>query len=206
MEKYYFLVNLIVYSIIPTLVALYVTERVKGSVKNSFDRKLEEVKKEYSLEISQFQTELNYLKTKENFKFTKLHERRLKVLKITYYHINHNLTLLEKYLMLPSNKNMNEEEQNFQNIFLIASQDFYKYFDLNAIYFNEELSGLIHNYFEEISEIFIEHHIRKTNLLVNIEPNENLFTVSAASRALIRMNILPIKKQIELEFRKLLGE
>ncbi|MBX9808275.1 MAG: hypothetical protein K2X95_10820 [Flavobacteriaceae bacterium] len=71
MEKYYFIVNLIVYSIIPILVALYVTERVKGSVKNSFDRKLEEVKKEHSLEIANFQTELNSLKAKENFKFTR---------------------------------------------------------------------------------------------------------------------------------------
>lgn len=58
---------------ISSLFTLYITERIKNKIKNSFDVKLEEVKMINSKELSQFQTELNHLK------FTKLHEKRFEV-------------------------------------------------------------------------------------------------------------------------------
>ena len=83
MELYDYILEIFKNSIIPVLIALYLTEKVKGNVKNSFDKKLEDLKNRHSLEISKFQTELNSLKAKENFKFTKLHEKRLIVLEKT---------------------------------------------------------------------------------------------------------------------------
>lgn len=93
---------------IPALFTLYLTERVKASVKSTFDSKLEEikkenakeieeVKKEHSKEISQFQSELNYLKSKENFKFTKLHEKRFEGLSEIYSYLSQLLELLHIY-------------------------------------------------------------------------------------------------------------
>ena len=41
---------------ISSLFTLYITERIKNKIKNSFDIKLEEVKMINSKEISQFQT------------------------------------------------------------------------------------------------------------------------------------------------------
>jgi hypothetical protein len=69
----------LIYSLVPTIISLYLTERVKGKVKNDFDKKLEIVKMKHTLEITKFQAEITSLKTKENFKFTKLHEKRLTV-------------------------------------------------------------------------------------------------------------------------------
>jgi hypothetical protein len=73
-------IKALIYSAIPTLFTLFLTEKIKGKIKSSFDEKLETIKKEHSLEITKFQTELNFLKLRENFKFTKLHEKRLDVL------------------------------------------------------------------------------------------------------------------------------
>jgi hypothetical protein len=87
MEQYNYILEIFKNSIIPVLITLYLTEKVKGSVRNSFDKKLEDVKKEHTIEISRFQTELTHLKSKDNFKFTKLHEKRLIVLEKTYMYI-----------------------------------------------------------------------------------------------------------------------
>lgn len=69
-----FTVKALAYSLVPTLVTLFLTEKIKAKIKGSVDEKIENIKKEHSLEISKFQTDLNFLKTRENFKFTKLHE------------------------------------------------------------------------------------------------------------------------------------
>lgn len=69
------LIVLFICSLIPTIITLLITEKVKGSIKNSFDQKLESLKKKHAIEISKVESELNALKIKENFKFTKLHEK-----------------------------------------------------------------------------------------------------------------------------------
>lgn len=78
------LTNLLSYSIVPTLITLIITKITEGRIQSSFERKLESTKKEHSLDIAKFQSELDSLKAKENFKFTKLHVERFKVLKETY--------------------------------------------------------------------------------------------------------------------------
>ena len=56
------LIKALLYSIIPTLIGtlftLYFTEKVRGKVKIGFDKKLEEVKKEHSMELSKFKPKL----------------------------------------------------------------------------------------------------------------------------------------------------
>ena len=209
MEKYYFVVNLVVYSIIPTLVALYVTERVKGSVKNSFDRKLEEVKKGHSLEISQFQTELNALKTRENFKFTKLHEERLEVLSKTYQYINEILVLLQKCILAVKDE-ANETDETFASIdqkllnseYVNAYKKFLDYFNSKAIYFDEDIEVLMSNYFEEAATLYMNHSIKQTEMKAGLHPNED---INLESYMAVRVKLKPIKKQIEVKFRELLG-
>ncbi len=198
MEKYYFIVDLVVYSIIPTLVALYVTERVKGSVKNSFDKKLEDLKKEHSLEISKFQTELTHLKSKENFKFTKLHEKRFDVLERTYMYINETSESLKSYVspveyILNGNRSI-EVDEFLKNEFTKIIDEFTLYFKHNCIYFDEEIEKLLQEFFTESILIFATYH--KDDIADN-----NMFSIKELNNKLI-----PIKKQIEIKFRDLLGE
>ncbi|BDU25265.1 hypothetical protein [Flavobacterium sp. GSB-24] len=47
--------NILSYSIISTLITLIITRIIQGRIQSLFDKKLESVKKEHTLEIAQFQ-------------------------------------------------------------------------------------------------------------------------------------------------------
>lgn len=207
MEKYYF-VDLVVYSIIPTLAALYVTEKVKGSVKNSFDKKLEDLKKEHSIEIANFQTELNSLKAKENFKFTKLHEKRLEVLQKTYEYINKYLMLLAFYLVPNDEKdNKINDSKLFNNEdFLKAHNEIWIYLNQNLIYFDEEIEELLKSYLAQTLVLFSNYERKRIKLMNADIKDSNIFENPDLVFSQIPKIILPIKKQIEIKFREILGE
>lgn len=84
--------EILLYSILPTtlgtLITLYLTEKIKSNVKSTFDEKLEQLKKDHSIESANFQAEINSLKSKENFKFTKLLEKRFSILEDSYKLLN----------------------------------------------------------------------------------------------------------------------
>ena len=115
------IIEILIYSILPTLIGLYFTERVKGKVKSSFDKKLEVIKKEHSIEIANFQAEIKSLKDKENFKFSKLHEKRFELLETIYIQMSALLdsiyiyTRLKPYQMVLSQMIM---KKNFMKIML----------------------------------------------------------------------------------------
>ena len=134
MEEYSNILVVFLTGLVPILLTLYLNERVKGSVKNSFDEKLEQLKKEHSKELSHFQTELNYLKTKENFKFTKLHEKRFEVLQESYTYLNKTLMQLGVYInpvkIVPFGKTSQEHNDLLNEQYTTAHNNFLKYFGL----------------------------------------------------------------------------
>lgn len=205
MLEYKIFINILLYSIVPTLIALYVTQRVKGTVKNLFDSKLEKLKKEHSIEIAKFQTELNFLKSKENFKFTKLHEARLEVFAETYKNINENLMLLKKYILKVEDKSDDSftalDEEISRMEYQTAYKKFYDYFSSKVIYFDEDTELLIEGFFEEAATIRLNHSEMKIDY-----PNEEIDFVITESYKAILIKLKPIKKEIENKFRKLLGE
>lgn len=74
-------------SIISPIINLILNEKIKSSVRHDFDKKIET-----------FKSEIEVLKSKQNFKFTKLHEKRLEVLEETYKHLNELYYCLQSYL------------------------------------------------------------------------------------------------------------
>ena len=185
--------------LVPTILTLWLNEKVKGSVKNSFDEKL-----------SHFQIELNHLKTKENFKFTKLHEKRFEVLQETYKYLNNNLNLLGKHIspvkFTPEGEDYNENEQKASKEYRDAHNDFLQYFNFNSIYFDEETETLLLSFFKESVEIFNAYDQRQIfkSMGEKLEREERLASAFAYKK--IPEIIDPLKKEIETKFRKLLGE
>lgn len=196
--------------LVPTLLTLYLNEKVKASVKNSFDEKLEKLKKEHTKEISQFQTELDYLKSKENFKFTKLHEKRLEVLQNTFQFLNENLNLLASYIspikFIPDGKDYDENEKLASQAYRDAHNNFLKYFNFNSIYFDEDIENSLNNFFKESSEIFnlYDKQLIYKSMGEQLDRKDRL--ASALAYKKIPEIIYPLKKEIETKFRKLLGE
>ncbi|GIQ58178.1 hypothetical protein Flavo103_13140 [Flavobacterium collinsii] len=184
--------------LVPTLITLWLNERVKGSVQNTFNKQLEEIKKEHSKELSQFQSELNYLKSKESFKFTKLHEKRLEVLERTYYFINETSESLQTYVSpLKSGvkgSTVTEIDKLLSDDFIKTFDEFVVYFKHNSIYFDEEIERLLEKFIKEALLIFATYG-------KNESAKDNMFSLKE-----LKKNLDPIKKQIEVKFRQLLGE
>lgn len=209
MDSYLLLTVLFICSVLPTLITLYITEKVKGTIKNSFDKKLEQVKRDHSLEISKFQTELSSLKAKENFKFTKLHEKRMVVLEDTYKYLNEDLNKLNK-LVAPF-KSFNQEttfEENekvlFEN-FTTAHNKFASYYSDNKIYFNEQLEKLIDSYNMETINVYNDYS--QNHFLKQVGEFDKDTSVKAAiAYKNIPEKIVPIKKEIEKRFKELLEQ
>ncbi|PWB24670.1 hypothetical protein [Flavobacterium sp. HTF] len=192
--------------LVPTLLTLWLNERVKGSVKNTFDKQLEVLKKEHSKEIFQFQSEINHLKSNDSFKFTKLNEIRLKVLAKTHQLLNENLSLLKEYTspvkIVPNGKTFEESEREFSLKYREAHNKFLKYFNHNSIYLSEEMENLILDYVAKCASIFDTYDAK-----VQYPKSENIILRDAYTvYKKIPAEIHPLKKGIEVEFRKLLGE
>lgn len=208
MEPMQILINILLYSGIPTLITLFVNEKIKGSVKNSFDKKIEDLRKEHSIEISKFQTELSYLKTKENFKFTKLHEKRFVILEDTYKLLNDTLKTLNQYVTpikeVAQGITFEENEDRLLKNYMAAQSKFVNYFLDNKIYFDNEIEKLIDDFIGENMNVYNDysenHFMKKMTNTIDLESRKK----AAIAYKQIPEKIIPIKNQIENKFRELL--
>lgn len=206
------LVNALLYSIIPTLIGtiltLYFTEKVKGKVKSGFDKKLEQIKKEHNLDITKFQAEINSLKSKENFKFTKLHEKRFSVLEKMYQLLNKAISELNQYIApvksTPNGKTFEENEDKLQMNFIEAHNNFAECFSNNKIYLDNKITELVVSYLNEINDIYNDysqnHFLRQFG--GKVDPQIHLKAYSAYKK--VPEKVMPIKKEIEDSFKEVL--
>lgn len=206
------LIQALLYSIIPTsigtLLTLYFTEKVKGRVKIGFDKKLQEIKKGHDMELGKFHAEINAFKSKENFKFTKLHEKRFCVLEKIYKLLNKTLSELNFYISpvksTPNEMTFDENEDNLQLNFINAHNEFALFYSDSKIYLDINITSLIDNYLNEIGQVYNDysqnHFLRK--LGDRADPKIHMTAYTAYKK--IPEKIIPIKKQIEESFRELL--
>lgn len=186
-----FIGELLKYAGVPALVAI--------GLKSSFDTKLENLK-----------SDLNYLKGKENFKFTKLHERRFEVLQKTFEHLITNLNLLSSHTsplkFTADGENFEENEKKASEQYRDAHYEFLKYFSFNSIYFDKETEALLLSFFKETAEIFHTYDQRQImkSMGDSLDREDNLKSIMVYKR--IPEIIYPLKKEIEIKFRELLGE
>lgn len=204
--------ELLIYSAVTTfvgsLITLYMTEKVKGKVKDAFDTKLEELKRDHSIEITRFQTEINSLKTKENFKFTKLHEKRFLVLEESYKLLNKTVSKTNQYISpiksIPENITTTQNEDNHQLEFLEAHKNFTNHFVDNRIYFNQELEALVESYISEIREIYDDYFQNHFLTKMKTQPDREIRMKAFSAYKKVSEKLLPIKKEIEKNVRNLL--
>ncbi|KAF2331474.1 hypothetical protein [Flavobacterium nitrogenifigens] len=195
-------------SIIATLVAGIATKITEGRIQSTFDKKLESVKKEHTLEIAKFQSELDSLKAKENFKFTKLHEERFKVLKETYALLNktrNSLALFVAEIKLISNSTTFEKnEERLHMNFIASHEEFVKYIDDNLIFFSSNLESMLAEFIEESFQISVDYN---PNHPINklVFPNKEVKKNAVSAYKRLNDNIQPIMITIKKECRTILG-
>ena len=199
MEEYSNGLVIFISALIPTLLTLWLNEKVKGNVKNSFDEKL-----------AQFQIELNHLKTKENFKFTKLHEKRFAGLAEIYSYLSQLLELLHVYSVSIKNQQSNNADSieigNAQNSFINIYAESTKYITRNMLFFDDKTEQLLIKYMIHCRDFFNTYDQYKYMQEINKEDNLDFtFNFDSEYQKLEKL-IFPLKKEIEKEFRKFLGE
>lgn len=202
------LTNILSSTIVATLVAGIVTKITEGRIQSSFDKKLESIKKEHTLEIAKFQSDLDSLKSKEDFKFTKLHEERFNVLKKTYALLNKCRNDLGFYVgeikIIPNNTTFEKNEDRLHLNFIASHEELVKYIDDNLIFFSKNLESMLANFMEESFQISIDYNPNHPiNKLVNAKSEANKNVESAYKR--LNENIQPIMITIKNECRIIFG-
>ena len=177
---------------IPALVSIIVT----AYAKNKYDIKLEKIKVENSIILSSFQSEIANLKSKENIKFAKLHEKRFEVLAKIYEHINYAIVATHNSISPIKNVKggtFEESEKHLLSEFKEVFFAFSEYYSLNRIYLNLETTILIDKYFLQSLLLTSEYESSKANDIGSVYSKMNEI-------------IVPIKNEIEEKFRLILGE
>lgn len=204
----YLLTNIFSYSIVTTLITLIITKITEGRIQSSFDKKLEQTKLEYSLEIAKFQNEIDSLKAKENFKFTKLHEQRFEVLKTTYTLLNKTRNDLSHYVIaikvVPNNTTYDENEFRLNQNFRESHEEFIRYFDDNLIFFSENLESIITGFLSECFQIFIDYDTNN-QMKISGQVDKEVRKKAVFAYKRLNENIQPIMVNIRTEFREMLG-
>lgn len=201
-----YIIEIIKFMGLPALISIGVT----AYAKSNYDKKLEKVKLKNAKKLSDFQSEINTLKSKENFKFTKLHEKRLEVLQKTFQHLNENLSLLSQYIapvkFTPKGEDFDESERKLSQQYRDAYNIFLNYFNYNVIYFDEEIETLLRSFFNESGEIFNLYDKKLIMKSMGEKLDRDDMFASTMAYKKIPEIIYPLKKEIESKFRKLLGE
>lgn len=81
-----------------------------------------------------------------------------------------------------------------------------KYFEFNSIYFDEETESLLNSFFKESGDIFNVYDQRQIMKSMGDSLDKEGVLNSVMAYKKIPELIEPIKKQIEIKFRELLGE
>jgi len=204
--------EILIYSIIPTVIAslltLFLTEKVKGSVKNNFDKKIEEIKNKYNTELAKLQSELDSISNQKSFKFTKLHEKRFDILEILYKSLNKKLKNLQLYISpvkyKPDNKTFEEYEDGLYQDYRESHYDFVSIFNDNKIFLNDTIIELVDSYLKEESEIFNAYYENHFLIRAGDRPNTEIRMKAFTAYKKIPEKISPIQKEIEDEFKELL--
>lgn len=188
-----YLIEIIKFIGLPALISIGVT----AYAKSNYDKKLEKVKLKNAKKLTNFQSQIDILKSQENIKFAKLHEKRFEVLAETYKHINAILVALHNSVspikITDVNVSSEESEKKLLNAYRLVVYSFYEYFAINRIYLNVEIASLIDNFVAQANILASENAIEKGQGGMMLYSKLNQI-------------VMPIKNEIEVEFRKVLGE
>lgn len=128
----------------------------KRQIEFDFNKHLESIKKEHSMELAIHQAEIENLKSKDNFKFLRLHEKRFKVLAQLYRLLKKVIPPLMDYVA--PIKNTNEKSlidygDELRENFIKKHNAFVIFYRNNQIFLPPNLCVLLDEYIDATIEI-----------------------------------------------------
>ncbi|MFN4166116.1 MAG: hypothetical protein ACK4GK_16180 [Ferrovibrio sp.] len=186
------------------LARTWMSERIKNSIKNEYDQKLEthkaELKAKSEIEIERLKSQLNITAAEHQIKFSRLHERRAEIVAETYSTLRELLFALNDYVKIFELSGGPTREERYKTLFT-AHRAFYDAYSLKLIFFPktvaDKLDGINKDCLNASNEfrIFVDlgQHPEKTKKWIDIAEA-------------VEKKILSALRDLEDEFRSLLGD
>mgnify|MGYP000942755803 CR=1 FL=1 len=164
---------------------------IRKLIDSFFNKKIEEYKN--NLEKENIKLKISY---------EKLHTERAEVIKVVYQKLTKTIGFIQQYIK-PMRLTGEESEEESQIKAIDAYNEFSVYYRENRLFFNEDLALKIDDIQMRLLDI-----LNGFQLIRNIEIQSLGDTSKKWSelfKSLTDTDIPPLKKEIEIEFRKIIG-
>lgn len=174
---------------------------LKERWKSILAKENEKLKNQFSKELTALQSTLTSQREKDNFRFSKFHEKKFEVYEELY-------SLLNKYFIdltifcnpITYTKDVEKSDKYRDEFFkqLISSQkNLLVYFDNKKIYLNDSLIQKITNFLEVSNQSFESNHLQMFFGNLKIRTDEDFYLDAHNSYENIKIRLIPIKIEIE---------
>jgi len=182
----------------------WISERLKGAIKNEYDQKLEthkaQLKSESDIQIEQLKASLSIAAAEKHVKFSKLHESRAEVIAKTYSLLKTTIVTFKDYVKAfePAGDLPRSERKQ---IAAKAHEAFREYFPTKVIYIPTETAN-------KIDAIDKELVINFNQFALQIDGVENKIDFDKWDDVIKKLNgdVSEALTELESEFRHLLGD
>jgi hypothetical protein len=184
----------------------WISERIKNSIKNEYEQKLEthkaSLKSQSDVEIEKLRTNLSLVALEHQVKFSKLHEVRASVIAETYEKLKDLHFKLCEYVEIfePIGGKPRSERREHA---VAAHQVFRQYFQAKLIFFPQQTAGKIESINQELVRVF-----NNFSFEVDMAPQTGGNPAEKWILIFHKLNgeIGKALEEIEAEFRNLLGD
>lgn len=188
------------------ILRLWVSEKIKSSIKNEYDQKLEThkaiLKAETEIEIEKFKSQLSLVSIEHQIRFSKLHELRAEVIAETYALLKYLYTKLGDYVKLFEPVGDSPRDQR-RKAAIIAHEKFSKYFQEKLIFFPKSTADKLEKINADLVKSFNQFSFGvEMASQMGQNSTENWIKVFESVNGQIKEALV----EIEGEFRGLLGE
>jgi len=171
----------------------------KTAIEAYLSKNLEGYKNELGKEIEAYKNKLGMLAKEKEIKFSKLHQERAELIKQIYNEINLFQSFLRGYLSLARNASFNEQTKGFLARIAEFVPNVLSIYNPNKIVFSKKSCEMLDSFITKAGDI-----IEKIMNMDHENISNHLYVLQGLSDE-AEMTIEPIKKNLEDEFRDLLG-
>lgn len=182
----------------------WIAERIRNAIKNEYDQKLEthkaQLKAQSDIEIEKLRSQLSIAATEHKVRFSKLYEKRARVIAQTYALLKKLYVCLGEYVNIVQLPNAPPKEEQ-RKAAAEAHQNFRSYYITRAIFFPQKTASKLEEIDLELVRTFNQFVI---GVEMSKKPDSTNKWIDIFNR--VEGEIKTALDELEDEFRRLLGD
>jgi hypothetical protein len=182
----------------------WISERLRNAIKNEYDQKLEshkaQLKAQSDVEIEKLRSQLSIAATEHEVTFSKLHEKRARVIAKTYSLLKKLFVCLGEYVNIVQLPNAPSKEEQ-RKVAAEAYQNFRSYYVTRVIFFPKPTASKLEEIDLELVKTF-NRFVIEVEMSKNPDPTNKWIEIFNRVKGEIKTAL----DELEDEFRRLLGD